>query len=298
LRERIGIVGLGVMGSAMAGHLLAAGFELSGFDVDPARLTALEAAGGRATGSSRETAERSDIVMVSVASVAALDHVAAGVVEGSHRGLLVVEMGTFPLADKERARRLLEDAGVDMLDAPVSGTGIQAADATLVVLASGSTEGYERARALFDVIGSSSHHLGRFGTGSVMKYIANLLVAIHNLAAAEAHSLGIAAGLDPSLVQAVTSQGVGSSRVFDIRGPMMVADEYDPPSARLDIILKDAHIIHGFAQDVGAPTPLLDAAIPVYERSSEEGLGALDAAALCRHLERSAGLRRQPQGEG
>jgi 3-hydroxyisobutyrate dehydrogenase-like beta-hydroxyacid dehydrogenase len=144
---------------------------------------------------------------------------------------------------------------------------------------------------VFDAIGRSTHYLGDFGNGSRMKYIANLLVAVHNLATAEAHALGIAAGLDPALVQEVMTDGVGSSKIFEIRGPMMVNNDY-PTAARLDIILKDARIIKDFAESVGAPTPLLDAAIPVYVESSNAGLGDLDAAALCRYLEELGGLVR------
>jgi 3-hydroxyisobutyrate dehydrogenase-like beta-hydroxyacid dehydrogenase len=144
---------------------------------------------------------------------------------------------------------------------------------------------------VFEAIGRSTHYLGDFGNGSRMKYIANLLVAVHGLAAAEAHTLGIAAGLDPALVQEVMEDGVGSSKIFEIRGPMMVANDY-PPAARLDILLKDATIIRDFARSVGAVTPLLDAAVPVYFESSEAGLGGLDAAALCRYLETQSGIER------
>jgi 3-hydroxyisobutyrate dehydrogenase-like beta-hydroxyacid dehydrogenase len=124
-----------------------------------------------------------------------------------------------------------------------------------------------------------------------MKFVANLLVVVHNLATAEAHALGIAAGLDPARVQEVMVDGVGSSKIFEIRGPMMVNNDY-PAAARLDIALKDARIIREFAGSVGAPTPLLDAAVPVYMESSAAGLGDLDAAALCRYLEDLGGLAR------
>ena len=290
--QAVGIVGLGVMGSAMAGHLLGAGFQVVGFDIDMAKTDAFVSAGGSRTGSATEVASRAGIVLLSLPSVAALEAASAEMAAGAHPGLLVLEMGTFPIAAKEVARQRLQDAGTEMMDVPVSGTGLQAADATLVVFASGSEDGYRRALPAFDVIGKSSYFLGPFGHGSIMKYIANLLVAIHNLATAEAHALGIAAGLDPALVQEVMSAGVGASKILDIRGPMMAADEYLPPSARLDIILKDAGIIHDYAGSVGAPTPLLDAAIPVYEASARAGLGELDAAALCRYLEESAGLHR------
>lgn len=290
--ERIGVVGLGVMGSAMSGHLLEAGYEVGGFDVDPSRVAVLVERGGVGYRSSTEVASNSDLVLFSLASVEALDHATEAVVAGSHDGLVVAEMGVLPIDAKQRSRDRLAEVGVELMDVPVSGTGIQAADATLVVMASGSQEAYERTKPVFDVIGRATYYLGPFPNGSVMKFIANLLVVIHNLSSAEAHALGIAAGMDPDVVQEVIADGVGSSRIFEIRGPMMTADIYEPPSARLDIIKKDAGIIQAFARSVGSPTPLLDTALTVYEEASAAGLGDLDAAALCRHLERVAGLKR------
>lgn len=292
MKERIGVVGIGVMGSAMSGHLLQAGYEVHGFDVIPEKVEDFVELGGVAESSGAAVAAASDIVLLSLPTVQSLDDAAADVAGGAHDNLIVVEMGVFPMDAKERARSRLADVGVELMDVPVSGTGLQAADATLVVFASGSEEAFQRTAPIFDVIGRSTHFLGEFGNGSVMKYIANLLVAVHNLAAAEAHTLGIAAGMDPALVQKVMSDGVGSSKIFDIRGPMMVADTYDPPAARLSIILKDAGIIKAFAEGVGAPTPLLDVAIPIYEQSKADGLGDLDAAALCRYLEQRGGLTR------
>lgn len=291
--ERIGVVGLGVMGSAMSRHLVAAGFEVRGFDILPERMHSFAEVGGLPEDSAASVARDSDIVLVSIASVGALESVTDGLAAGAHEGLLAVEMGTLPLDAKRAARDRLAEEGVELMDVTVSGTGLQAADATLVAYASGSPRGYERILPVLEVIGRSSYHLGEFGTGSLMKYIANLLVAVHNLATAEAHALGIAAGLDPAVVQEVISDGVGSSKIFDIRGPMMVEDSYSPPAARLDIILKDARIINAFAREVGSPTPLLDAAIPFYEASTDAGLGDQDAAALCRHLEHIGGLSRK-----
>ncbi len=291
--QQIGVVGVGVMGSAMSRHLLSAGYRVSGFDIIPERLDALTAAGGEARRSGAEVAAGADLVLLSLPSVSSLETAIEDVAAGAHPGLIVAEMGVFPIEAKRKARDRLAEVGVELMDVPVSGTGLQAADATLVVMASGSPEAFEKTRPVFDTVGRATHYLGEFPNGSIMKFIANLLVSIHNLATAEAHTLGIAAGMDPAVVQKVISDGVGSSKIFDIRGPMMVRDSYDPPSARLDIIKKDAGIIQAFARSVGAPTPLLDAAIPVYQESSEEGLGDLDAAALCRHLERIAGLHRK-----
>jgi 3-hydroxyisobutyrate dehydrogenase-like beta-hydroxyacid dehydrogenase len=291
MSERIGVIGLGVMGSAMGRNLLAAGHQVLGFDIDQDKGATFVDIGGETASSAGEVASAVQVVLLSLPTVAALAAVAGEITESARPGLVCLEAGTFPLQSKLDARDVLAAAGVDLLDTPLSGTGLQAADATLVVFASGSREGLERARPVFDAIGRSTHYLGEFGNGSKMKYIANLLVAVHGLAAAEAHVLGIAAGLDPARVQEVMEDGVGSSKIFEIRGPMMVADDY-PAAARLDILLKDSTLIRDYARSVGAPTPLLDAAVPIYQQSSEAGLGDLDAAALCRFLEGLGGLER------
>jgi 3-hydroxyisobutyrate dehydrogenase-like beta-hydroxyacid dehydrogenase len=289
--ERIGVIGLGVMGSAMARNMLRAGHQVLGFDIDDQKRTTFADIGGEVASSAGEVAGAVELVLLSLPTTSALSAVAEEIAHTARPGLVCLEAGTFPLQAKLEAREVLTPAGVDLLDTPVSGTGLQAADATLVVFASGSREGFDRASPIFEAIGRSTHYLGEFGNGSKMKYIANLLVAVHGLAAAEAHVLGIAAGLDPARVQEVMEDGVGSSKIFEIRGPMMVADDY-PAAARLDILLKDATLIRDYARSVGAPTPLLDAAVPVYARSSEAGLGDLDAAALCRYLEDLGGLER------
>lgn len=273
----IGVVGLGVMGSAMAGHVVAAGHVVHGFDTDPAKVAAFA---GTAAASTAEIVERSDIVLLSLPSPEALETVAADVATVGGDGLIVVEMGTLALTDKLAARDRLAAVGVTLLDAPVSGTGLQAADATLVVYCSGPTAAFERVRPVFDLLARKAYDLGEFGNGSRMKFLANLLVSVHTLAAAEAHALGSAAGLDPGVVQEVIAAGVGSSRLFEIRGPMIAARVYEPPSARLAIVAKDAAIISEFARGLGASTPLLDAALPLYRRAMAEGLSDLDAAAL------------------
>jgi putative dehydrogenase len=279
------------MGGAMARNLIASGHDVIGYDTDRAKVRDLAGQGMAGASDVAEVARSSDIVILSLPTAGALHEVTGALAGSGVSGLLCLDTCTLPLSDKFEARDTLAEAGIELMDTPLSGTGLQAEDATLVVFASGSLESFDRARPVFDAIGRSSHYVGEFGNGSKMKYIANLLVAIHNLAAAEAHALGIAAGMDPATVQQVMEDGVGSSKIFEIRGPMMVADDY-PPAARLDIILKDAGIISSYARGVGAPTPLLDTALDIYRKASAAGLGDLDAAALLRWLEHEGGLTR------
>ena len=291
MTEMVGVIGLGVMGSPMAANLVAAGHTVVGFDIDQGRRSSAAEAGVRIEDSAGAVGAASEIVIFSLPTVPALADVAVQVAAHGPEGLLCLETGTFPLAAKIAARDVLAASGIELMDAPLSGTGLQATDGTLVVFASGGREAFYRAQSVFTAIGRSSHYLGEFGNGSRMKYVANLLVAVHNLAAAEAHVLGMAAGMDPATVQRVMEDGVGSSKMFEIRGPMMVVDDY-PPAARLDLLLKDAEIIRDFARGVGAPTPLLDTALEAYRETSAAGMGSLDAAVLCRYLQTRAGLER------
>lgn len=275
------------MGTAYAHHLLGAGFDVIGWDTDPARRDALVELGGDSANDAAEMASVSDVILSALPSTAALMESAdgdRGLAAGAHPGLVLVEMSTFPLAAKERVREVMEPLGAVVIDAPVSGTGLQAAAAEIVIYASGDSETLERIRPVFDAIGKATFELGDFGNGSRMKYVANLLVSVHNLATAEAFVLGMQGGLEPQQILDVISAGVGSSSIFEIRGPMMVADDY-PPAARLRMFIKDMTIIGDFAREVGASTPLLDASLPWYEEGVKDGLGDFDAAVLCRMLE-------------
>ncbi len=290
--ERIGVVGLGIMGTAYARNLLDAGYEVVGYDISVDRLRAHTASGVDAARSPAAVAERCEAVITALPSVKALEDVVADIAASSHQGLTVAEMSTLPLAAKESARSQLERIGAVMVDAPVSGTGLQAAAADIVVYASGNAGGLEKMSPVFDVLGKRTFDLGAFGNGSKMKFLANLLVSVHNLATAEAFVLGMKAGLDPQRILEVLSAGVGSSRILEIRGPMMVADQYEPAAAKLEMFIKDVDVIASFGRDLGVETPLLDRAGQVYEEAVAAGLGDLDAAALCRLLEARAGITR------
>jgi 3-hydroxyisobutyrate dehydrogenase-like beta-hydroxyacid dehydrogenase len=149
---------------------------------------------------------------------------------------------------------------------------------------------------LFGDFAREAHDLGAFGNGTRMKLVANLLVAIHNVASAEAFVLGIKAGLDPTKILELVKSGAGNSRVFELRGPMMAAGRYDDATMKLSVWQKDMAIIREFAAALKSPTPLFDATTPVYDAALADGLGAQDTAAVCAVLERMAGVRRGSSG--
>ena len=288
----VGIIGLGIMGGAFARNLAAAGWPVTGFDIDPARCAELSEAGVGIAPDVAALAQSAPTIITSLPTPKALEQVAREIAAVKGKKLVVAEMSTFALEDKAKAEKVLADAGHVLLDCPVSGTGAQAKLKDLVVYASGERASIAALRPLFADFSRQAHDLGAFGNGSRMKYIANLLVAIHNVAAAEALVLGMKAGLNAQKVFDVISTSAGTSRMFEVRGPMMVAGEYDEATMRVAMWQKDLDIIGAFAKALGSPTPTFDATLPVYAAALAAGYGAQDTGAVCAVLEQQAGVKR------
>lgn len=292
--RRIGVIGLGNMGGALAASLLRAGVPTWGFDVDDRRLGRFEADGGRRASSPTDVAASCDTVVTSLPSVRALDEVVTGddgLATGPRRDLTVIETSTLPIDAKEAARERLAEVTAVMLDCPVSGTAAQARVGDLVVFASGDREAVERVAWVFETVGRSWHHVGDFGVGSKMKYIANLLIAVHNLAAAEALVLARKAGLDPEMVHAVISDSAATSRMFEVSGRLILDGAYADGEAKMEILHKDLQIIRSFATDVRAPTPLMAVTAEFYTAAMALGMSSMEDAGVAVLLERLAALR-------
>jgi putative dehydrogenase len=286
----VAMIGLGIMGGAIARNLLAAGFAVSGYDVDASKMEELARDGVRRANSAAGAVGGATAALTSLPSVAALDSIVAELVAAPQPGLIVIEVSTFPIEAKEAARERLAAVDMIMLDCPLSGTGAQAVTKDLAVYASGDEGAFGRCRDVFDGFARVTHYLGAFGNGSRMKFVANLLVAVHNVAAAEAIVLGTKAGLDPARVLDVISSGAGNSRIFELRGPMMAKGVYTPPTATMHVLQKDSGIIAEFARSLGVSTPTLDAAAPLYDEAEHGGHAEEDVAAVHAVLARRAGL--------
>ena len=294
--NRVGVVGLGIMGSAMSGNLIGAGFAVLGYDVLARRRSELVKAGGRTSRSVRDVAKRAPIVITSLPSSAALLEVAAELAGARHPKQIIVETSTLPIAIKEQARKLLAAQGVTLLDCPLSGTGAQARVKDLAVYASGRRSDYGRCIPIFVGFARTHYFLGPFGAGSKMKFLANLLVAIHNVSAAEALVLGMKAGLDPALMVKVLGDGAGSSRMLQVRGPMMVRNDYSDAAMKVGVWQKDMQIISEFARELDCPTPLFAATTAIYNAAMAQGFAEADTASVCAVLESWAQTRRRAVG--
>ncbi|HSA69266.1 MAG TPA: NAD(P)-dependent oxidoreductase [Burkholderiales bacterium] len=285
--RKVGIVGLGIMGSALSANLVKAGFEIEGYDIVASRRAALKRTGGRPVSSILRI--DAPIVITSLPSADALH----AVCREMKRKCIVVETSTLPIDEKVKARDTLKRKGVAMLDCPLSGTGAQARVKDLVVYASGDRKAFEKAKPVFPGFSRASYYLGAFGNGSRMKFVANLLVAIHNASAAEAFVLGMKAGLSPKTIFEVAGDGAGTSRMFQVRGPQMVRGRYRDATMKVEVWQKDMKIIGEFAAALGAPTPLFNASAALYNAAMALGFAREDTASVCAVLERMAGLRRR-----
>jgi 3-hydroxyisobutyrate dehydrogenase-like beta-hydroxyacid dehydrogenase len=280
------------MGGAFAQNLLAAGWRVIGYDIVPARRRALAKLGAEIVAGPQEVARQARTIVTSLPKPSALAETAAAIAKAGVSRRIVVEMSTFALEDKAKAESVLRKAGHVMLDCPVSGTGAQAAVKDLVVYASGDRGEIRKLRGLFAGFTRAAHHVGAFGNGSRMKYVANLLVAIHNVASAEAMVLGMKAGLPPQVIFDLVKTGAANSRIFELRAPMMVKNSYRNPTMKISVWQKDMDVIGSYARKIAVPTPMFDASKAIYAKALKSGHSAEDTAAVCAVLEKMAGVKR------
>jgi 3-hydroxyisobutyrate dehydrogenase-like beta-hydroxyacid dehydrogenase len=288
----VGVIGLGIMGGSFAKNLAAAGWRVVGFDVSAKARKAAERAGVEIAKSAVDVAGKVPTVITSLPKPQALIETVRALAAAKLKRLVVVEMSTFAISDKEKAEAILRKAGHTMLDVPVSGTGSQAAVGDLVFYASGDTKTVRKLRPMFEAFGRKVYDTGAFGNGSKMKYVANLLVAIHNVASAEAMVYGMKSGLAPQAIFDLIQGGAGNSRIFELRAPMMVKNNYKNVTMKIDVWDKDMQVIGDYGRKIKVPTPMFDASKPVYLKAMKTGYGAQDTAAVCAVLEKQAKVKR------
>ncbi|MGI9520094.1 MAG: NAD(P)-dependent oxidoreductase [Hyphomicrobiaceae bacterium] len=287
---KAGMIGLGIMGTAISSNMIAGGLDVVGFDPDEKAISRLRNSGGKPTRSAGEVAALVDVVLTSLPSTDALRDVAQDIRENGRAGCVVAECGTLPIEDKRAAHDLLAEVDIVLLDCPLSGTGAQAANKDLVVFASGDESSVSKCLPVFDAMSRETRYLGPFGNGMKMKLVANLLVSIHNVAAAEALVLARKAGLDPQMTFDVLCTSAASSRMLEVRGPMMVERHYEPATMKNDVWRKDIELISAFARGLNCPSPLFSVTDVLYASARGQGMDKLDTASVNAVLESLAGL--------
>jgi 2-hydroxy-3-oxopropionate reductase len=294
--EIIGFVGLGVMGAPMARHLLEAGLPVVVHNRSPAAAESLREAGADVAGSARELAARTTIVITMLPDtpdVSAVVEGPDGLLAGAPAGSLFIDMSTIsPLVARRLAAKAAEQ-GIDMLDAPVSGGDVGAREATLSVMAGGSTATFARALPILELLGKTIVHVGDSGAGQVVKACNQVVVALTIEAVGEALVLGAKAGVDPAAIIKVLSGGLAASRVLDLRGPGMVAHTFTP-GFRTELHHKDLGIALELARGVGVSLPVTAIVDQMMGSLRQNGHGASDHSALITYVEQASGYSIAP----
>ena len=283
----IGMIGLGLLGHALASRLLAAGDAVVGYDVAPERIEALGRLGGKGAASVEDVAGRAEAVCVVLPTLAGVEDVilgAAGIAARARVGSPVIQMSTISPALTERLAREVAARGRAFLDCPVSGTSAMVARGEGIIIAGGEPAVFERWRPVLEAMLPYVVHVGPAGHATFVKLVANLLVGVHSLAAAEALTMARKAGLDLARVLEILTSGAAGSRMLEVRGPMIAREDF-PPQMKLELFMKDLHLIQEAAHSVGAPIPLTDASERLYAAALRAGHGGEDLSVVVRALE-------------
>ena len=289
----IGVVGLGLLGHALASRLIAAKHRVVGYDVVGARGDALKALGGETAASVGAVAKSVDAVCTVLPSLDAVESVilgADGIVTSARPGTAVIQMSTISPALTERLAREVTARGLGFLDCPISGTSGMVERGQGVIFVGGRRDLFDRWEAMLASVLPRPVYIGLAGQAMTLKLVANLLVALHSAAAAEALVMARQAGLDLGLVLEVLGAGAATSRMLEVRGPLIAKGEF-PPQMKLDLFMKDLHLIQDAARTVHAPLPLTDVAERLYAAVDADGHGGEDLAVVVRALERMTGSK-------
>jgi L-threonate 2-dehydrogenase len=295
MHERVGLIGLGAIGLPLAVNFIAKGFEVHGYRRSP--MHEFQGIGGRPAASPRAIAEACDVVVTVLPSYEDVREVLEGqhgVLRSGRTDLVIIDLSTLAMREKEALRAVVEKAGSVMLDAPLSGVPKMVKDRVSIIFASGDKAAYDRTTPVFEGMTDKSFYLGPFGVGTKMKFAANTLVGIHILATAEAMALGIKAGLDPELMVKVLSPSGGTSLQFQVRAPIMAQRKYEPVLAPHPLIVKDLIKIAEFADELGCPAPLTHVARDYFQRACDSEWRDTDVASIFEIVAREAGLYSAP----
>ncbi len=293
MAKKVGVIGLGNIGSSVAMFLATNGFEVFGFDVRKEANDQLTQDGGTPLASAAEVSEAAEVLISSLPSVKALE-IVLNEIEPNISGKILIETSTLPLDVKLSARERITAAGGQIVDSPLSGTAMQARKGDVVAYASADLGVVESVQDVLDGFNRKTYDLGEYGTGTKMKIIANLLVAIHNVSTAEAMVLAEKSGLDLNQVIEVVADGAGGSRMLEVRGPMMAGGTYGEQGMNVGVFMKDIAIIGDYARELGVAIPLLNSSVPIYTSALSHGWGMSDTASVYAILADMANLDRQP----
>lgn len=293
--DTVGFIGLGVLGSAIAQNFVEGGLKVVGCDVSPEAIKIGESLGLEMVSTPVQVSERASVVFTCLPNAQALKsvlHDKSGLLASNNDGQMIVELSTLSLDDKMSFAEACSSNDRTPVDCPVSGNRIMALKKSLTAFFSGDEAAYPALKAVLELTCSKTHYVGAFGNGSKVKFCGNILNLVHNTVAAEAMVLAMKSGLDPKMFHEVISGSGSSSAMFEVRGGLMVDENYEKEGMNLSVPLKDARIISEHAADLHCPIPIYQIALQNYYAAAAQGHADKDAAAVCGVMERTANVTR------
>jgi len=292
MKQKIGFIGLGIMGHHMASHLLEAGYPLFVYDINPAAVKELVQKGATACSNCRELTAKSELVISMVPDSPDVEKVALGkegILEAAREGLIYADMSTITPATAVHVAEELGKMGVSCVDAPVSGGETGARNASLSIMVGGPRELFDALLPIFQVMGKTVTYCGKNGAGQTVKACNQIQVALNLVGMAEAFVLGSKAGVDPAIILQVLSGGYAQTRVMDARGPKVIKGEFEP-GFKSRFHYKDLNIIMDTAKKLNVPLPGTAIAHELFAALMATGRGELDHSAVINIIEDLAGV--------
>ena len=284
--KTIGSIGLGAMGGSYAKFLIEDNYTVYGVDPDTQNAEIFKSLGGLLLNNISELIDKSNVIILSLPTVPIFKEVINEIeVNGkSNESKILIDMNTISLVDKIETKNKLEKLNINMVDAPVSGTGAQAKVKDIVVMSSGDKIIIDECEDIFRSFSKQNIYVGDFGNGIKFKILANLLVTVHNTVTAEALLLGQKAGLEEKMIYEVLNAGAATSVMLDKRMPLMINKNYEPATASMRIFLKDIDVITDYLKSNNLSSPTFEAAANLYNQSKENIPITHDTAAIYEQL--------------
>jgi 3-hydroxyisobutyrate dehydrogenase-like beta-hydroxyacid dehydrogenase len=292
--KRIGIIGLGLLGSAVASRLLEGSFEVAGYDTRPEQVKALQAKGLKAVSNVAEAAADADAVFTILPSLESVETTmigARGLIETAPPSCTLIQMSTISPELTRRLGAAAAGKGLGFLDAPMSGTSTMVQRGDCAIFVAGDRAQADVCRPIFDAIAKKTVFVGEIGTASLAKLATNLLVGLNTAALAEAFALGAKGGLAPSTLLEILKDSAADSKMLEIRGPLMASHRFDP-QMKIDLFLKDFKLMLEESRRLGVPLPLTSVTQQLVTATAAAGRGEEDLAAIFTTLEKLAGLEK------
>ena len=290
MKQKIGFIGLGIMGAPMARNLLKAGYPLVVYDIVAEKVDEAVKAGAEAGSSSKDVAAKSEIVITMLPNSPEVKEVVLGpdgVLEGAKSGTILIDMSSIaPLASQEVAAKAKEQ-GVAMLDAPVSGGEPKAIEGTLAIMVGGPAETFEKVKGILTIMGASVTRVGEIGSGNTTKLANQIIVALNIAAMSEAMVLATKAGVDPEQVFQAIRGGLAGSTVLDAKMPLALQGNFKP-GFRIELHIKDLANALDTAHEIGVPVPLSSMVMEAMQALRVDGKAGDDHGGLIQFYEKLA----------